>query len=446
MVTYEAVIAAHRFGLGAAPGDLERISNNLDGWLEEQLRAPVTMPSTLASVPSSLDAIRAWRSMRQMRNKSRRKDALVRDARQNYRRTVEARMWIAVTSDTPLVERMVWFWSNHFAISVNKHIIAPLAVNFEREAIRPNLFDKFAELLLAVTKHPAMLVFLDNVTSFGPNSRIGWDRGAGLNENLAREILELHTMGVNGGYAQADVEALAAVLTGWTVPLPAHRKAANDAFIFLAEAHEPGSKTLLGKRYPDAGIEQGEQALRNLATHPSTARFIAQKLARHFCTDDPPKATVDELAHVFNDTGGDLQALMRAVVSTSEAWSRKRRKLRTPAELVVASARALGMAPRDKPVMFQSLKLLNHLPLAAPSPAGYPDFVSAWSGPEAVIQRIEWCTAAAFRSGVRTRPDKFAREILGPAVSSHTINWISRIPSQPGGIAMVLASPEFQWR
>ena len=239
-----------------------------------------------------------------------------------FRAEALARFQHATLAEVGFVERLVAFWSNHFCISANKGEPARIwAGAFEREAIRPHVLGRFADMLRAVEQHPAMLFFLDNQQSLGPNSRAGINRKRGLNENLAREIMELHTLGVGGGYTQADVTSLARIITGWTFAGPQGLMAPPGSFAFNANAHEPGAQTLLGKTYEDNGLAQGEAALNDLARHPSTAKFIATKLARHFVADDPPLRLVERLADTFRKTDGDLAAVSRALVDADEAWS-----------------------------------------------------------------------------------------------------------------------------
>src|ERR1700744_4124152 len=217
--------------------------------------------------------------------------------------------------------RVAVFWSNHFCISANKGGLARMgAGSFEREAIRPHVFGRFAEMLMAVEQHPAMLFFLDNQQSLGPDSRAGQNRKRGLNENLAREIMELHTLGVGGGYTQDDVTSLARIITGWTFAGRQGQLGTPGTFVFNANAHEPGAQLLLGKTYEDNGVAQGEAALADIARHPSTAKFIATKFARHFVADDPPPALVARLQEVFRKSDGDLKALATALVDSDEAW------------------------------------------------------------------------------------------------------------------------------
>ena len=227
-----------------------------------------------------------------------------------FRAEALARLQRAVIADCGFTERLVAFWSNHFCISANKGELARIwAGSFEREAIRPHVLGRFADMLKAVEQHPAMLFFLDNQQSLGPDSRAGQNRKRGLNENLAREIMELHTLGVGGGYTQDDVTSLARIITGWTFAGRQGQLGAPGSFVFNANAHQPGPQRLLGKTYEDNGVAQGEAALADIARHPSTAKFIATKFARHFVADDPPPALVARLQDIFHKTDGDLRAL-----------------------------------------------------------------------------------------------------------------------------------------
>ena len=217
-----------------------------------------------------------------------------------FRAEALARLQRGVIADCGFAERLVVFWSNHFCISANKGGLARMwAGSFEREAIRPHVLGRFADMLKAVEQHPAMLFFLDNQQSLGPDSRAGINRKRGLNENLAREIMELHTLGVGGGYSQDDVTSLARIITGWTFAGRQGQLGAPGTFVFNANAHQPGAQRVMGKIYEANGVAQGEAVLADIARHPSTAKFIATKFARHFVADDPPPALVARLQDVF---------------------------------------------------------------------------------------------------------------------------------------------------
>src|SRR5215470_1340348 len=330
----EAFIALNRFGLGAAAGDLERVARDPRGWLTDQLARPAALPPELSGFASGSDHARDL--VNAIQDKSIEKEKFHQEAHTLYVEEVGQRTLAAIHTQTPLVERLTRFWSNHFTVSITgKPILAVLVGAFEREAIRPYVTSRFHDMLHAVVSHPAMLIYLDNATSVGPNSRGGRMRDKGLNENLARELLELHTLGVDGGYTQADVQELAKILTGWSVGRPKSDEAGQ--FRFHPLIHEPGDKTLLGKRYGAAGMAEGEAALLDLARHPAAARHIATKFARHFIADQPPPAAVDRLARVFHDSDGDLGALTRAAIAAPEPWVDPLAKVKTPQELVTSA-------------------------------------------------------------------------------------------------------------
>ncbi|MGH8199948.1 MAG: DUF1800 domain-containing protein [Steroidobacteraceae bacterium] len=240
---------------------------------------------------------------------------------------------------------MTQFWANHFAVSADKSVLAALAGSYEREAIRPYVLGNFNDMLLATERHPAMLLYLDNQLSMGPDSRAARniarrnpDRKSGINENLARETMELHTVGVEGGYTQTDVTVFSEVLTGWSIAGPDGWRtgAQPGTFLFRAAMHEPGAKVVLGRRYPDSGYDQGVAVLHGLASRPATARFIATKLARHFIADEPPAPAVERMAAAFAASGGDLPTVYRALIASPEAWEHPAAKFKTPSDFIVS--------------------------------------------------------------------------------------------------------------
>lgn len=443
MATEQAYIAATRYGYGPKPGDLERIGRDPRGWLDAQI-GNTDLPAPLQGLPPSAPLI-----AKMLTEQSKRQGfpAYIRtEARPTFDRDVGRRTTAAAKSDAPFRERLVHFWSNHFTVSVKRIQIMSSVGAFEREAIRPHVFGKYEDLLVAVVQHPVMLIYLDNHFSFGPNSRAGRYRDFGLNENLAREILELHTLGVDGGYTQADVLALAKLITGWGVARPQDRREGTPgAFLFREPGHEPSVKTLLGKSYRRGGVAEGEEALRDLARHPSTARFVATKLARHFIADEPQPGTIARLAQVFTDTGGDLAALSRALIDSPEPWDAPLGKFKTPNDLVISALRSLD-APdlRDKDLV-GPLALLNQLPFTAPSPAGWPDRSTDWLGPEALMTRIEWLRAVSNHTPI-PNPLGWAEIVLGPVLSDDTRITVSQAQSESEAVALVFSSPEFQRR
>jgi len=461
-----AALAAHRFGLGAP--NLERIGSEPQAWLLAQV-GPADAPWGV-NLPTALDGLRLQYAFYRER-RTVHKPALASDPKpaeqqfaEHFRATVDAdvqsRLLGAVQSPRPFNERLMLFWANHFTVSMAKAQVRGLVGAFEREAIRPHVGGSFEAMLKAAVTHAAMLRYLDNSASAGPNSRLAQRRSrriatddlrtprvTGLNENLAREVLELHTLGVQGGYTQADVTALAAVLTGWRVAGPQRLDDQDvSASYFDPSWHEPGSKTVLGKRYAE-GPQALDQVLHDLTLHPATAKFVANKLARHFVGDQPPQALVDRLAQSFQRSGGQLPALYQTLVTAPEAWAPQQTKLKTPEEFVISSARLLGLGEtllartRDGGIAQMGQRVQ-----AAPSPAGWPDSADEWLGPEAMWRRVEWASRLAGRLGSRVDARQLAGSSLGPLLSAASGQQIARAADGPQALTLLLMSPEFQRR
>ena len=370
-----------------------------------------------------------------------------RPAQAFFRADAQARLKQACAVPVGYLERLTAFWSNHFCVSAAKGEIGRAAAGaFEREAIRPHVLGRFADMLAAVERHPVMLNFLDNAQSVGPDSRAGQNRKAGLNENLGREILELHTMGVGSGYTQGDVTELARILTGWTLVGREGRLGEPGTFAFNPNAHEPGPGRLLGRLYRQDGVAQGEAALADLAREPATANHIAWKFARHFVADSPDAGLVARLGEVFRKTDGDLGALARALVLDQDAWSAPPTKMRNPWELTVAAYRAFAREPDDPGPALGAMNLLG-MPLWRPSgPNGFSDVSADWASPEGMKTRVE--LAAQFARQVKNAPSPPAllEQILGPAASPATREAVKRAESQGQAYALLILSPEFQRR
>jgi uncharacterized protein (DUF1800 family) len=366
---------------------------------------------------------------------------------QVFRAEASARLRRALVARPGFVERLVAFWTNHFCVSTMKGGLVRISAGaFERDAIRPHVLGRFRDMLLAVEGHPAMLFYLDNQLSIGPNSAAGQRTGRGLNENLAREILELHTLGVNGGYSQADVTSLARIITGWTFAGRVSRLGEPGTFLFNAEAHEPGEQTVLGRPYDQEDAGQGRAALADVAHHPATAQHVAFKFARHFVADDPPSALVDKLAHTFRSTDGDLNALALALVDSPEAWVEERTKMRSPTEFLYAAGRIVGRMPDDPGQFLGALSFLGMPLWGPPGPNGYPDTVAAWASPEGMKVRLEICARIADRWRDTLNPRDMLDEIAGAAASAETRQAIARAESKQQGLALLLMSPEVQRR
>jgi uncharacterized protein (DUF1800 family) len=382
-----------------------------------------------------------------------------REAGQMLVGDVAVRVNCAVASDTPMMERLVHFWANHFSVSAGK-----LGTQFEVgphefTAIRPHVLGRFSDMLKAAVLHPAMLLYLDQFQSIGPNAiasqrfaRRGGDdpqRPRGLNENLAREVLELHTLGVDGGYSQADVTELARALTGWTIPgigrVGRFAEAQPSGAAFVAFAHEPGARQVLGAVYREGGADQALAILDDLAAHPATARHIATKLARHFAGDTPPPALVARLEADFLRSGGDLASLTRTLIEAPEVWTPAPVKFRTPFEWLIAVLRLTGNSEVEPRRLAGALAELGQLPWRAPSPAGYDDLAASWAGPDALVKRVEIAERIA-----RNAPldDVVARaEAAFPgALGQATRTQLTRAESGQQALALLLVSPEMMRR
>ena len=296
-MSLEGAIAAHRFGLGARPGEIEAASGSPKAWLMGQLDSSPPQPQALDGQPfrSSADLVPEVLEIRKMSADQKKLLEVFRTYVQLYVREMGARFALGFTTERPFAERLVWFWSNHFTVSAQNPRDIMFAGAFEREAIRPNINGHFEDLLLAVVRHPAMLLYLDNAQSLGPDSMAGVVTGKGLNENLGRELMELHTLGVDGGYTQGDVIAMAKLLTGWSLD----PGGTGTGFRYYPARHEPGAIVLRGKTYP-GGEEGGIAAIKDLAQDPATARHIARKFAVQFIADDPPAASIERLQKIPN--------------------------------------------------------------------------------------------------------------------------------------------------
>jgi uncharacterized protein (DUF1800 family) len=467
----DAALALSRFGLGARDGSLASIAKNPRGALREEASGRALLqPTGPALKPTSDLLVELVGFLKEQKKQRDRQAASGTEAvaapppgmaagnmqqkppapglpQEVFLAEVDARF--NGTMREPVIgfgERLALFWANHFAVAVGKGPqVRILAGAFEREAIRPHVFGRFEDMLLAVETHPAMLVFLDNQQSVGPDSRASGRGKRGLNENLAREIMELHTLGVDGGYTQRDVTSLSRIITGWTVVGPEGRLGAPGTFAFNRAAHEPGSEALLGVSYSDDGVGQGRAALRDLAHHPATARHIALKLARHFAADTPPPDLVASLAATFTKTRGDLAAVYQTLIMSEEAWNPRLVKIRSPLEYLVALLRASGERPKPN-LIVGALNAMGQ-PLWNPSgPNGFPDTVDAWASSEGLGTRIEVASLVANVTPGRDDPRRFAAETLGALLSPDTQHAIARAETKAQAVSIAYLSPEFQRR
>lgn len=375
-------------------------------------------------------------------------------ARTTLRDDIALRVDLAVNSPAPLIERLVHFWANHFSVAVGKPGTDLEVGRHEFTAIRPHVLGRFGDMLEAAVLHAAMLLYLDQHLSVGPNAPLVRPRGRpvsdkagarGLNENLAREVLELHTLGVNGGYTQTDVTEFARALTGWTVRgmgrVGRLAEGRTDGACFVALAHEPGARLVLGRSYPESGKDQARAILRDLASHPATARHIATKLARHFAGDTPPPALVARLEADFLATGGDLASLTRVLIAAPEAWAPGPVKFRAPFEWLVTALRITGAAPPPRQRIVTALTQLGQAPWRAPSPAGYDDVAPTWAGPDALVRRVDVAELIARDAPADDIPGRAEAAFPG-ALRETTRAQLARAETGQQALALLLVSPE----
>lgn len=469
MSDLEAALAVHRFGLGARPGERARIAADPRGWLTAQVVDAAAFRLDATGLPTVRDAGAAFvafqagveearrappadpapvaeTAMSDVPEAARPRDPLVEAVVLD----VEARTRHALATPHGYAERLVHFWSNHFTVAATKPSVVPFVGVFEREVVRGNLVRRFEDLLLAAVAHPAMLLYLDQAQSAGPGSVAGQRRDLGLNENLAREILELHTLGVNGGYTQQDVGELARALTGWTVVGPRLQRflpegAPGDS-VFVDALHEPGARKVLGRVHPEGGRAQAEGILRQLAAHPSTARHLSEKLVRQVMGREPAAGAVARVERVWRRTDGDLVAVHRALVEVTEAWDPTPGRRKTPTELMVSTLRALDVPSVDRRGIIATHALLGQPPYRAPSPAGWADDDASWGGADALRKRLLWCEGVVARFAPRARPEDLLTASLGPLLPDDTATAVRRAASASQGLVLGLMSPTFQRR
>ena len=452
MLSKETLIATNRFGLGANPNDILKARSNPKKWLRDQITQDYRLPKTFSGLPTSRQLLKQAYLNRGTKDEDVKK-ANRKIRRRQFNKALQARLTHQIETTQPFAERLVMFWSNHFTVSRTRGIIGPAIPAYENEAIRPFIFGTFEDMLLNVVQHPCMLIYLDNISSIGPNSRRGKRRNKDLNENLAREILELHTMGAQGDYTQKDVTSFAKILTGWTVARQRknkkNQKAPTGSFLFNERIHEPGPKELLGEVFKQSGQAQGIDALRKIARHPSTAKFIATKLVRHFVHDNPPPPAVDKIARVFSQTNGNLAEVSKALIDLEDAWETTT-KVKSPEEMIISTLRALELKGRTalprRALLFPALKSMGQDIFRAPSPAGWPDSAAGWIAPESLMHRIEWIREISLQSSSSVNPLEVFENTIGPFTSDKAKKLIQGAPSREDGLALIFSSPAFQRR
>jgi uncharacterized protein (DUF1800 family) len=458
-----------RFGLGARPSE-GRIGDPRAA-LKAQLQGPDPglASGAFAGLPSGRDGVDAFRADAMQRREMLASGEKLQgnfkpQSRAIYVADARAQLGWAATTDAGFRERLVWFWSNHFTVSVYQGGTAALAGAFVREAIRPHVTGNFTDMVLAAERHPAMLRYLNNDASVGPDSVIGQRKNLGLNENLGRECMELHTVGLAAGYSQADVTSMANILTGWSIA--GSPKGDDTGFKYRPLAHEPGVQTVMGQRF-DGGEAAGVAALSFLSRQPSTYQLLARKLAIHFVADAPPAAAVQSLAEVLMATGGDLAAVSAALVDLPGAWA-PLTKLKTPAEYVISALRAVppgdappgdalpgntspdkspsGKGPENAPAV---LARLGQTFWGAPLPNGWPDQAADWDGSDAILSRVDWAYTYAGRvdnGNTGAQPAEIANAALGGLLRPATAAAIAAAGSRREAVTLLFASPEFQRR
>ena len=426
-----ARIAANRFGLGARPGDVSRIAPDPMGWLWSQAStdgAP-RIAGIDATRPRLLQVVRYRQVLRTMRMAmpdpspattsspppvrlppepvtDPSTGLVLRPPFRMHQEDLAIRVSHMVASERPFAERLAGFWSNHFAVAGGKGEVAPLAVPYENEAIRPHVFGRFGDMLAAAAFHPAMMEYLDLGSSIGPGSRIGMAKGRSYNENYAREVMELHTVGVNAGYRQDDVVQLSLALTGWSVDR------AEGTVVFRSDAHEPGTRTIMGRTLDDDGNVQGPEALAMLATHPRTGPRICRKLAVHFMGDEPADALVAAMSAAWRSSGGGLPQVYSAMLAHPASWDARPGRFKPPEAFVVSCARALRSSEAPERLI-ATMNSLGQKPFSAQAPTGYPESSVAWLTPGAMVARLQAAADMAARAPTTEDPVAWLTGIVG---------------------------------
>jgi uncharacterized protein (DUF1800 family) len=450
----QAIIAVNRFGLGARSTELLDAQVNPKQWLFSQMKSP----SFDLSIFNTQEAFEQFATYRKEQRKSREfpkdtnKDSInfSKPLRETQKKLLFDGLWYSVETAQPFTIRLLDFFSNHFSVSSSSIPLYTLAPLLEREAIAPHLFSRFEDMLIAVIQHPAMLIYLDNTKSTGPNSKIGKkNKKRGINENLAREIFELHTLGIDGGYTINDIQEVAKAISGWSVSYP-HEKD-NSGFIYRDRQHEPGKRIVMGREYNNLGLQQGRLILIDLARHPTTARFISKKIATHFINDMPDESLVDDMVNTWVKTKGDLRAVITTLINHPKSWEEDKRKFKTPREFVVSSLRALNLKhdisrPFFKGIIFH-VTSMGQQPFGSGSPAGYPDNAKAWMGSDALMKRIDWTNRLnAVVPKLKLNALDIARNIFSDNISEQTLRTIKRAESDRQAKTLLFMSPEFQRR
>ncbi|SDC33665.1 Uncharacterized conserved protein, DUF1800 family [Massilia sp. PDC64] len=440
----QALHVLNRLAYGPRPGDVERVATmGVQRWIDQQLHPEtIPLPAELNARLAQLDTVNrsAGESVaeylelqRDVRMddegaKQRRRQAEARVSRQ----AAEARLLRAVESPRQLEEVMVDFWYNHFNVFAGKGIDRALVTSYERDAIRPYALGSFRALLGATAKHPAMLFYLDNVVSSAPRADAK-GKARGLNENYARELMELHTLGADGGYTQRDVTELARMLTGWTFDQKRLART-GETFRFDAGRHDRGTKTWLGHEIAPAGQQEGEYALDVLAMHPATAHHVSRELAQYFVSDDPPPGLVDRMAATWLASQGDIRAVLATLFASREFMDAGTTgaKFKTPYQYVVSAVRASGVPVANVGPLVSTMNQLGMPLYGCQTPDGYKNTQDAWLNPDALTRRIAFASAlAAGRLPLGVAPAEARSPDMAPNLSGSDVVPLP-VPPPPG--------------
>jgi uncharacterized protein (DUF1800 family) len=457
----------NRTSFGPTREDVQKVNRlGIRAYLEEQLRPEKISDSLVDEKLAGLKTMRL--SSRELielypppRQQAGQQEMMGQQQMQGPRTVIlelqQARLLRSVYSQRQLYEIMVDFWSNHFNVFSAKGADRWLTTAYDRDSIRPHALGKFRDLLLATAQSPAMLFYLDNWLSANPNApaaRMGGpnNRRRGLNENYARELMELHTLGVDGGYTQRDVQEVARCLTGWTIRQPR----GEGSFYFEPRIHDTGEKVVLGNRIPSGGgVEDGLRVIDLLAQHPSTARFVSLKLARRFIADDPPPSLVNKAAEAFNKSSGDTPTVLRALIDSPEFYSPDiyQAKVKKPLEFVASALRTTGAEVQLSHQLLRYLGRMGEPLFLAQPPTGHPDVAASWTSPDMLLTRMNFATDLITNRipGSRVRlealgdKDAFARLIAPDSLSTATRSAVAEVEGSQA-ITLLMAAPEFQRR
>ncbi len=450
MTTDAHALSAIRFGTGLPARD----GSGTPDAILAGLMAPDHMAAAWPGVTMA-EALPLYRKAATLR-KDLRRDETLRAAYREANLEVQAQatrgfvvqLVRGIAAEHGFRERLVQFWADHFTTEARFRHDAGLAPAMIEESIRPHVGGRFGDMLSAVTLHPAMLLYLDQVQSVGPGSQAGTRRGAGLNENLARELLELHTLGVGAAYSQVDVREAAELLTGLTAN-------PEDGFVFNGRMAEPGAETVLGRSYGSEGLQPVLDLLADLARHPDTARNLARKLAVHFMADLPDEAQVTAMAEAYLASDGNLAQVYAAMLNHAAAFAEPASKVRQPFDFMVAALRGLQVDPAK--IMADGRGAIRRrllLPLAAMGmtwmrpggPDGWEESAEAWITPQGMAARITWAMAMPDQFGLLPDPRALLATALGPRASERLIWAVGASQDAREGVGLILASPEFNRR